>query len=104
MYFCQRKSIEFSHLVCERSRTNFELAVKVLGKNTQTAAGFSCRIVKFETEQLLTLLGVAIASSIIVGRGGGGADIHIFVFIGHKNHRFQKKLIVQNQGRQEGGG
>ena len=25
-----------------------------------------------------------------------GADIHILVFIHHKNNRFQKKLIVQN--------
>ena len=33
------------------------------------------------------------ASSII---GGGGADIHIFVFTHHKNNWFEKKLIVQN--------
>ena len=26
----------------------------------------------------------------------GGANIHIFVFIDHKNNRFQKKLIMQN--------
>ena len=41
-----------------------------------------------------TLVNVrAVASSII---GGGGADIHIFVFTNHKNNWFQKKLIVQN--------
>ena len=28
--------------------------------------------------------------------GGGGADIHMYVFTHHKNNRFQKKLIVQN--------
>jgi hypothetical protein len=28
--------------------------------------------------------------------GGGGADIHKFVFTGHTNNRFQKKLITQN--------
>ena len=28
--------------------------------------------------------------------GGGGADIHIYVFTHHKNNRFEKKLIVQN--------
>ena len=28
--------------------------------------------------------------------GGGGADIHIYVFMHHKNNRFQKRLIVQN--------
>ena len=37
---------------------------------------------------------IAVASSIIWG--GGGADIHIFVFTDHKNNRFQKKLITQN--------
>ena len=32
----------------------------------------------------------------LVNWGGGGADIHIYVFMHHKNNRFQKKLIVQN--------
>ena len=34
-----------------------------------------------------------------VGRsiiGGGGGNIHIFVFTDLKNNRFQKKLIMQN--------
>ena len=39
------------------------------------------------------ILNRAVASSII---GGGGADIHIYVFTHHKINRFQKKLIVQN--------
>jgi hypothetical protein len=34
------------------------------------------------------------ASSSIIG--GGGANIHIFVFTDHKNNRFQNKLIMQN--------
>ena len=34
-----------------------------------------------------------VASLII---GGGGADVHIYVFTHHKNNRFLKKLIVQN--------
>ena len=33
-----------------------------------------------------------VANSII----GGGDNIHIFVFIGHKNNRFQRKLVMQN--------
>ena len=36
----------------------------------------------------------------ILGRskieGGGGGNIHIFVFTDLKNNRFQKKLIMQN--------
>ena len=35
------------------------------------------------------------AASVIMG-GGGGANIHIFVFTDHKNNGFQKKLIMQN--------
>ena len=35
----------------------------------------------------------AVVSSII---GGGGVNIHIYMFTHHKNNRFQKKLIVQN--------
>jgi hypothetical protein len=38
-------------------------------------------------------IGSGAASSII---GGGGANIHIFVFTDHKDNRFQKKLIMQN--------
>ena len=48
---------------------------------------------KQENERLYIIR--AVASSIIWG-GGGGADIHIYVFTHHKNNRFQKKLIVQN--------
>ena len=35
--------------------------------------------------------------------GGGGANIHIFVFTDHKNNRFQKKLIMQNTNYRAGG-
>ena len=36
------------------------------------------------------------AECISLGWGGGGADIHIYVFTHHKNNQFRKKLIVQN--------
>ena len=32
----------------------------------------------------------------IVKWGGGGANIHTFVFTNLENNRFQKKLITQN--------
>ena len=52
------------------------------------------RVHEQETRNLRLHEGSGVAS--VVNCGGGGGNIHIFVFTDHENNRFQKELITQN--------
>ena len=67
-----------------------------LSNNTQDIESVGSGDWVFYLVNSYPLLSVISGVASVVNWGGGGANIHIFVFTDHENNRFQKELILRN--------